>query len=169
MSAVRAKGTILFTSSAVSRSTLLSPSLNLRLAARLQVIELRPVCGQEEIPVGLISGGVARHLFEPCEEGYGVERHLNIDGRGELGADAARAFRSRPHTLLLFPLDDQNVRAARFREVVSDARTHDAAAYDYDLRCFVHRAVVRFQSPVLKLTIYTSRRLSDNRSLKIEN
>src|SRR5262245_39540157 len=91
----------------------------------------------EQIAMRTVIGGVAGRLFKTREEVNRVERHLDVDRRGELGAHAAHALAGRTESLLLFAFDDQNVRAARFGKVICDARSDDSSPDD-DTVCWFY-------------------------------
>ncbi|MCG3161882.1 MAG: hypothetical protein JMDDDDMK_03097 [Acidobacteria bacterium] len=106
-----------------------------------QVFQMRFGRRAEQIAVSAVIRRVAGRFFKTREEVNRIERHLDVDRRSELSAHAAHALAGRTESLLLFAFDDQNVRTARFGQVISDARSDDSAADDYDLRCFCHCAL----------------------------
>src|SRR5262245_57438379 len=63
---------------------------------------------------------------------------MDVYRRGELGAHAPHTLAGRTEPLLLFAFDDQDVRAARFGEVICNTRSDDPAADDDDICCFYH-------------------------------
>src|SRR5262249_30796763 len=119
----------------------LHPERLLFLLVFTQVLQVRLGRCAEEIPVRAVIGGLPRNLFKSREEINRVERHLDVDRRGELSAHSAKALAGRTESLLLFAFDDQNVRAARFGKVICDARSDNPAADDDNIRCFYHCAL----------------------------
>jgi hypothetical protein len=80
--------------------------------------------------LGAVSGGVAEPVLETGVEGNGVERHLDADRGGELGANPAHAFSSGAFALGAFPFDHEDVFASGAGEVVGDAGAYDACSDD---------------------------------------
>ena len=113
---------------------ILQTSFDLSAIVFAQVIQVALLRGDEEIALRAIAGGMPHHLFEGTEEGDGVHRHADVDGSGELRAHAAHALAGGPLTLTGFPLDDENVGAARFRQMIRNAGTYNTAANDDDVR-----------------------------------
>jgi hypothetical protein len=77
---------------------------------------------------------VAHDFIEAGEERDGVERHADIDGRGELGAHPAHALPRGALALLGLAFQHQHVAASRFRQVPGDAGADNPAADDDDIR-----------------------------------
>ena len=93
----------------------------------------------EEVSLGAVVARVAEALFETGIEGDGVERHLDVDRRRELSADAAHALAGGSLALGVLALDDEDVLAAGGDEVAGDAGADNASADEDDV-CGVHGA-----------------------------
>src|SRR6185295_18662225 len=79
----------------------------------------------------------AQRLLEPLEERDGVERELDVDLGGELGADASRGAAGIAAAQEI-PVEDDGLQAAE-RQVIGDARPDHAAADDERVRALGHR------------------------------
>src|SRR5271166_2389890 len=80
-------------------------------------------------------------LFKLRKEGDGVERHANVHVGRELRAHAAHALSGGAETGMRLALENENIAAALLSEMVGDARSDDAAAYDYYVR-YSHETLI---------------------------
>src|SRR6202035_3304588 len=87
----------------------------------------------EKVALRAIPGRMPHHLIELIEERDGVERHLDALRGGELCAHAAHALAGGAFSLMGFTFQDEDVGAAGFGEVISDAGSDDAAADDNNI------------------------------------
>src|SRR5208337_4537659 len=74
-------------------------------------------------------------LLEAGVKRNGVERHLDVDRSGELGAHSSHALAGRTLALMGFPLNQQHVAATSVSQMPRNARTHNTAADNHDIRC----------------------------------
>jgi hypothetical protein len=95
------------------------------------------VGGAEEISVRAIIGRVTDNFVELRKEVDRILRHLNVYRRGELCAHAAHTLARRAFALVRFAFEHEHVSATLLREMISDTRSHDAAADD-DHVCGFH-------------------------------
>src|SRR5262249_50050586 len=96
------------------------------------------VCGAEEITMRPIIGRMSDDFVELRKEVDRVLRHLNVHGRRELRAHTAHAFAGSALALVCFTLEHKHVRASLLREMISNTRSHNAAADDDDVCGFNH-------------------------------
>jgi hypothetical protein len=73
---------------------------------------------------------VSRDLLEIPEDRNREERHPNADIGRKLGTHTSHAFPGGPFPLVAFPLEDNDVAASDFREVISNAGANNAAPND---------------------------------------
>src|SRR5262249_43248125 len=107
-----------------------------------QVIKVRLFRSEEEVSLGTVVGGIANDFLKSCVERNGVERHLYVDGGGELRAHAAHALAGRAFALRALALNDQDIFASRVSEVPGNARTNDTAADNrYVNRVYLHESL----------------------------
>ena len=95
-----------------------------------KVGEVLAAGGAEKVTLRAIVAGVSEAVFEGGVKGDGVERHLDVDGGGELGTDAAHTLAGGAFALGGFAFNYQRAFASGFREVIGDAGADDASAYD---------------------------------------
>src|SRR6185436_3152034 len=114
------------------------PELLLELDALLEVFQVLGRDGEKEIPDLMELGVLAEGLLEPLVERDRVERELDVDLGGELGADpsggAARVAASQE-----LALEDDRLEAAE-RQVVGQARPDHASTDDERVGALGHRA-----------------------------
>src|SRR5437660_12310047 len=91
--------------------------------------------GNKKVSLCAVSGGMAHNLVKFGIEGNRVQRHLDIDRRGELRPDSSHALAGGPFALGTFPLDDQHVLAPGGGEVVSNAGADNPSADDHNVCC----------------------------------
>src|SRR5450432_2614217 len=88
----------------------------------------------KQISLAAVIAGMPETLLEAGIKRNRVERHLDIHRGRELGAHAAHALAGGSLALRRFPLDDQNVAAARSGEVIRNARSDNSSADDDHIR-----------------------------------
>src|SRR2546421_13095074 len=96
------------------------------------------VRGAEQITVRAIIRRVPDNFIELRKEVDRIFRHLNVDWSRELRTHAAHALAGRPVALMRLALKHQHVGTALLREMISDARSDNAAADDDYVRGFSH-------------------------------
>src|SRR5207248_3683760 len=101
----------------------------------LQVCELCGTGRGKKITLGTISRRMSKRLFEGGVEGNRVERHLDVDRCGELGAHSTHALAGGTLALRALTLEHQNVFASGSSEMIRNARSHNSAADNHYLCC----------------------------------
>src|SRR5690348_9237541 len=93
---------------------------------------------------------MADDFFKLRIEGNRVQRHLYIDGRGELRAHSAHALAGGTFSLRTLTFDHQHALAAAVREMPGDAGANNASADD-DYLCRLH-ATCALMPPIAAVT-----------------
>src|SRR5271167_1122969 len=97
----------------------------------------------KQIALRAVFGRKAKPLFEIGVERDRIQRHLDVHRRGKLRSDSSHALAGRTLALVGFPLHYQHLAATRFAQMPGDARTHNTAADDHNVRC-LHQLFPRF-------------------------
>src|SRR5437879_1652705 len=81
-------------------------------------------------------------LIERGIERDRIQRHLDVDGSGELRTHAAHALASGAFALMALAFKHNHAAAACSCEVIGNAGAHDAAADDDYIRCLHTRDMI---------------------------